>query len=97
VRHAFTFHVVPPDIFLEIMRTEDADAIVVSPEGRIGDENAWPRCDLLLGNCDGIELPANRNVRTAMLLSKLLQRLFSVDILVPKRFVLAGVTTCRLK
>lgn len=84
VRHALALHIVPPDILLEIVRTEHADTVVMPPEGGVGDEDRRLRLDLLA--CDNymVELIAYPDMRAIMRLGKLRERLFSIDVLTPQ-------------
>ena len=46
VGHEFTCDFVPPKVLRKRPGTEDAGAIVATPEGRIGDHDGRMRCDL---------------------------------------------------
>ena len=97
VCHALIFDFVPPCVLLDRLRTKDADTVVMSPEGSVGDEDAWARYQLLLTNRDCIKLFANGDVRTIVFLCKLRQCLFAIDVVTPKFLTRPCVTPSGLK
>lgn len=49
VRDPLGTYLAPPDVSSEIPRTEDADAVAVSPEGGIRDNDCGARFDVRYG------------------------------------------------
>ena len=74
----------PPDVLCERPCTEDADAIVATPEGGVCDDDGRMRLDILFGDRDRIELFAHPDMRVVVLLCELLKSLLAFDVFIPK-------------
>ena len=46
VSHEFAPDLMPPEVLREWPGAEDTDAIPAAPEGRVGDDDRWVRCNL---------------------------------------------------
>ena len=84
VRHELARYFMPPNILGQGPRAEDADAVVATPEGGVGDDNSQMWCKVLFRNRDCIDPFAHPDMRTLVLLGKLFERLFLFDVFFPE-------------